>query len=339
MERARVGGPFRKGFHMSKPDKMRPRLGRGLSSLMAISDPNAEMDAPSTMLAADEALPSLVASQREPQGRTRLVPSEQIVDLPVAAIQPNPHQPRRDFDDVALAELAASLKSTGLIQPIVVREIDSGFELIAGERRLRAAKLAGLTSLPAVVKVVDGFTQAQMALVENIQREDLNAIDRASAYRTLMDQLGLTVSELATRIGEDRSSISNYLRLLELASPVRDLVRNGKLSMGHAKLLAGLSDPIDQQHKAELVVSQGLSVRNLESMIQAGPIARAVAPPAKIKQSNHVVALEKSISRQVGARVQVKESSKKGRGKLILHYANLDQFDQIMGRLGVAVEE
>src|SRR4029434_6962211 len=141
---------------------------------------------------------------------------------------------RSRMNEASIAELAASLKSTGLVQPIIVRQHNGGYQLIAGERRLRAAKLAGLKTLPAIVREVDNFTQAQMALVENIQREDLNPIDRAQSYRALMDQLGLTQAELAGRLGEERSSVANYLRLLELAEPVRDLVRDGKLSMGHA---------------------------------------------------------------------------------------------------------
>src|SRR5262249_27010271 len=154
-------------------------------------------------------------------------------------IQPNPHQPRRQFDQAAIAELAASIKSTGLIQPVIVRHMPGGaYQLIAGERRWRAARIAGLARIPAIVRNVDNFAQAQMALIENIQREDLNPIDRAESYKTLINQLGLTQNELANRLGEDRSSIANFLRLLELAEPVRQLVRDGKLSVGHAKIIA-----------------------------------------------------------------------------------------------------
>lgn len=318
---------------MSKPNK--PRLGRGLSSLMSLSEPQVAEQG-ETLASGDD--PTSLPPERveslapEPAG-------PRVIDLSVEDIRPNPHQPRRDFNEASIAELATSLKSTGLIQPIIVRQVASGYELIAGERRLRAAKVAGLQTLPAIVKEVDGFTQAQMALVENIQREDLNPIDRANAYRVLLEQLGLTVSELAGRLGEDRSSVSNFLRLLELAEPVRDLLRGGKLSMGHAKLLAGLTDPVEQQTKAELVVAQGLSVRNLENIILSGPVSKPTAKPAGKKASNHLVDLEKSISRQLGTRVQVKASAQKGRGKLILFYADLDQFDQLMGRLGVVTEE
>jgi len=237
------------------------------------------------------------------------------------------------MNESSLAELAASLKSTGLIQPIVVRKTETGYQLIAGERRLRAAKLAGLKTLPAIVRDVDSFTQAQMALVENVQREDLNPIDRALAYQALVSQLGLTQQELAGRLGEDRSTIANHLRLLDLAEPVRETIRNGELSLGHAKLLAGVPDILEQQRLAEMCVSQELSVRNLERII-AG--AAAVAPKAPAKSgSAHLADLEKTVARQLGMRVQIRGTKK---GKIVIHYASLDQFDELMKRMNVTVE-
>jgi ParB family chromosome partitioning protein len=218
-----------------------------------------------------------------------------------------------------------------------VRKIDGRFQLIAGERRLRAAKLAGLSTIPAIIRDIDAFSQAQLALVENIHREDLNVMDRAAAYRALMDQLGLTQAELAQRLGEDRSSIANYLRLLDLAEPVRQLVRQGKLSLGHAKVLAGVSDILEQERLASTVVSQELSVRNLERMVQ-NP---AAPPPPRVasESSAHIQELEKSFSRQLGMRVQIRTVAKKGKGRLVIHYASLDQFDQLQSRLGIRSEE
>jgi ParB family chromosome partitioning protein len=235
------------------------------------------------------------------------------------------------------------MKSNGVIQPVVVRQVgDSAtggppatYQLIAGERRYRAAKLAGLDTIPAIVRHhVDSFTQAQMALVENIQREDLNPLDRAQGYRTLLDQLGLTQAELATRLGEDRSSIANFLRLLELAPPVQALVRDGRLSTGHAKLLAGVGDRAEQERLANLVVTQDLSVRNLERLLAgAAPVPAPKAAPV----SAHVLDLEKNLARQLGMRVQVC-SGKKGQGRVVIHYASLDQFDELLGRLGIQAE-
>jgi ParB family chromosome partitioning protein len=218
---------------------------------------------------------------------------------------------------------------------LVLRRTKEGFELIAGERRLRAAKTAGLKEVPAIIRDVDGFTQAQMALIENIQREDLNPMERAEGYRVLMNQLGLTQIELAGRMGEDRSSIANYLRLLDLAEGVRTLIRDGRLSVGHAKLLAGVAEVAEQQRLADIVVSQGLSVRNLERLLKTAALPHAVRKSAS--SPAHIQDLEKTIARQLGMRVEVRSASK-GKGRLILHYATLDQFDDLLQRLGVQAE-
>lgn len=322
----------------NKLPKMRSRLGRGLSSLISVSDIPAEDDM------------ATGAESRAPEAAEHTVPPEaaakpetsvgRVIDVPTADVHPNPNQPRRHFDPAALAELAASLTHTGVIQPIVVRQVGERYELIAGERRLRAAKLAGLPTVPVIVREVDGPTQAQMALVENIQRQDLNPLERAGAYRELLNQLGLTQSELAVRLGEDRTQIAHHLRLLDLAPPVQEMVRDGRLSLGHAKLLAGIGDPVEQLRLADLVVSQELSVRNLERVLQsdlpapATTTAQGVADPTP-----HIQQLEKNLSRQLGLRVQVRQGTKKGAGKVVIHYANLDQFDELTGRLGVTVDE
>lgn len=302
------------------------RLGRGLSSLISVSDLPVEAEISATA-------PPVVVQEDSQTG----APLAGEQHIPLDRISPNPHQPRRQMNDASIAELAASLKSTGLIQPIVVKKVGDRYQLIAGERRWRAAKLAGFETVPAIVRDVDAFTQAQMALIENIQREDLNPIDRAESYRALISQLGLTQAELATRLGEDRSSIANYLRLLELAEPVRNLLRDGKLSTGHAKLLAGVSDILEQARLAEMVVAQELSVRNLERLLQSPDRPAMPGKPPAPTVSAHIVDLERSLSRQLGMKVLVK-SAKKGKGKLIVHYANLDQFDELMNRLGVKSE-
>jgi ParB family chromosome partitioning protein len=310
--------------------KPKSRLGRGLSSLISVSDLPVEMETKPP-----EAAPTEQGTTSETSLNPHLssVPSE----LPIDQIAPNPHQPRREMSDATLAELAASLKSTGLIQPIIVRKVESGYQLIAGERRLRAAKLAGLKTIPAIVRDVDSFTQAQMALIENIQREDLNPIDRASAYRALVSQLGLTQSELAIRLGEDRSVIAHFIRLLDLTEPVRELIRNGKLSLGHAKLLVGVQDILEQQRLAELCINQELSVRNLERLLADGGVQNEPTARMDSSISPHLLDLEKTIARQLGMRVQVR-SNKKGKGRIVVHYANLDQFDDLMKRMGVRIE-
>jgi ParB family transcriptional regulator, chromosome partitioning protein len=262
--------------------------------------------------------------------------------LPVELVAPNPHQPRREFDDATLAELAASIKTNGVIQPIVVKKVPGGYELIAGERRLRASKLAGLKTIPAIVRDVDRWTQAQLALVENIQREDLNPIDRAEGYKTLIAELGLTQAELAVRLGEDRSTLSNHLRLLELDPIVQNLVRNQKLSLGHAKVLAGVPDKGEQVRLADLVVGQELSVRNLERIIaqkQGKLIDEEEDGEETVAPSAHLRDLELNMTKQIGLKVQARAGAKKGRGKVILHYTNLDEFDALIGRLGVKLDD
>ena len=239
----------------SPNQKPKSRLGRGLSSLISVSELPVEAE-----ILADGAESPVPDAVRQPSA----------MEIPLEQIAPNPHQPRRTMNETSIAELAASLKSTGLIQPIVVRQVPDGFQLIAGERRWRAAKVAGFLSIPAIIRDVDSFTQAQMALIENIHREDLNPLDRAESYRSLISQLGLTQAELAGRLGEERSGIANYLRLLDLAPTVRDLIRDGNLSLGHAKLLAGIADMARQEHLGQLVVSQELSVRKLEQLLQQG---------------------------------------------------------------------
>jgi ParB family chromosome partitioning protein len=328
---------------MSTVQKSKSRLGRGLSSLLSVADLPVEaevppLELPNTVLGdAGNTGNAVAASDTRPAS----APTEIAVDR----ISPNPHQPRRQINDESIAALAASIKSTGLIQPVIVRRTpgtgeNDSYQLIAGERRWRAAKLAGLAAIPAIVREVDSFTQAQMALIENIQREDLNPIDRAESYRSLMTQLGLTQAELANRLGEDRSSIANFVRLLDLAEPVRAMLRDGRLSLGHAKILAGVPDVLEQDRLANLVVAQELSVRNLERLLQSHDgqtSARQSPDTAATAPSAHIADLEKSIARQLGMRVQVR-SGKKGKGKLVIHYASLDQFDDLIGRLGVSVE-
>jgi len=323
---------------------LKPRLGRGLSSLISVSDLPVEREIPSQIPADHESHGSaeqqLTASESEPTqpSQAAVHQGDGYAELPIDAITVNPHQPRRQMNEATLAELAASLKATGLIQPVVVRRLVDGYQLIAGERRWRAARLAGLQSIPVIIRQVDAFTQAQMALVENIQRENLNPIDRAVAYRALISQLGLTQAELAQRLGEDRSSIANHLRLLDLSDAVQKSVIDGRLSLGHAKLLASVPDILEQDRLAQLVMSQELSVRNLERLIQEQRGTPAEAP-AGANASPHLIDLEKNLSRQLGIRVQIRAAGhSKTKGRLICHFANLDQFDDLMARLGLSTE-
>jgi ParB family chromosome partitioning protein len=315
------------------PSRSKSRLGRGLSSLISVSEP--VMGEIGTGGAA-----GAPAAEAAAPGGVGTVPGLKVLEVALNAIVPNPHQPRRKFDETSLNELAESLKSTGLIQPIIVRpapEQTGKYQLIAGERRWRAAQRAALPAVPAIVRDIDSATQAQMALIENIQREDLNPLDRAAAYRTLIKHLGLTQAELAGRLGEDRSTITHFLRLLDMPETVQGFVGDGRLSMAHAKILSGVTDPAEQRRLAELAVAQNLSVRNLERLVQTdgvAPTPSPTPPPA----SPHVKELERNLSRQLALRVQIRGARKKGHGRLVLYYTSLDQFDELMNRLGVKVD-
>ena len=315
--------------------KNKSRLGRGLSSLLGVDDEAVEDVADGTT----DATPSPAGKATTASLASELARAENgLFHVELSAVSVNPHQPRRHFEEVALRQLADSLSTSGLIQPIVVRPVPGGFELVAGERRFRAAKLAGLDRLPAVVRETDDVQQAELALVENIHRQDLNPIERAAAYRSLITHLGITQEELARRLHEERSSVANYLRLLELTGPVRDLVANEKLSMGHAKLLAGVHDVLEQRRLADLAVAEQLSVRSLERILQSAPPTRA-ARAAVTAATPHIADLEKRLSRDLQMRCQVRPTGSKGRGRLVIQYGSLDQFDQLLGLLGVRTED
>lgn len=323
----------------SESSKPRSRLGRGLSSLLSLQESVVHAEVPEGQSTSGVEEGGRASNATSSSGgvstASSALPGTAVAELRLEMISPNPHQPRRDFDPAALAELAASLKSTGLIQPIIVKKVGDRYQLIAGERRLRAAKLAELATIPAIIRDADSYAQAQMALVENIQRKDLNPLDRAAAYHALMSQLGLTQAELSTRLGEERTAITHFLRLLDLDEPVAELLRSEKITLGHAKLLAGVDDSAEQVRLAELVVSQDLSVRNLERLLREGP--QLLQPRAKRSGSAHVQELERSLSRQLGLRVQV-QSGKGGKGRIIIHYGSLDQFDGLAERLGVSLD-
>jgi ParB family chromosome partitioning protein len=311
--------------------KDRPRLGRGLKSLLSH---------PVTVEAAPpEHQPHTPTSDATP------LPGERLLPVELAKIDPNPHQPRAAMDPVALRELAASIKASGLLQPIILRPAADGrYQLVAGHRRTEAAKLAGLETLPAIIR--DDSTderQAEWALVENIQRQDLNAIERAKAYRRYVDTFALTHAQAAERLGEDRTTISNFLRLLDLNPGVQDLVSRGILSAGHAKVLAGITDPPLQDSFANRAVTEGLSVRKLEELINAPPAATPDPGEAATidvaghtrtlaAKSPHVVELEQDLSRKLGTKLRIFPSKKKNTGKIVIQYFSLDEFDRIVER-------
>jgi ParB family chromosome partitioning protein len=260
-------------------------------------------------------------------------------------IKPNPFQPRSAIGEPDLERLADSILSTGLVQPIVVRQRGDGYEMIAGERRWRACELAGLKEVPAIIRAATDEQTLEIALIENIFREDLNAMDRARAYRRYCEEFGLGAEQIAKRLNEDRTTVVNYLRLLELPISVQEMVEDGRLSMGHARALAGLEKREEIERLAELVITNFFSVRALEATVRkererrAGGKADAEAGrAAAAKKRAHVRDLEDQFARALGVRTEIREGRKKGSGRIVLHYADLDDFDRIVERLGMALD-
>ncbi|HLK92216.1 MAG TPA: ParB/RepB/Spo0J family partition protein [Polyangia bacterium] len=259
--------------------------------------------------------------------------------IAVEEIHPSPGQPRTVFDDARLDELAASIKTQGIIQPLIVRARagqgdNAGYELIAGERRWRAAQRAGLHEVPAVVRDVAPTQAFEMALVENLQREDLNPLEEAAGYQRLVDEFGYTQEQLSERVGKDRSTVANALRLLRLPDSVRALVAEGRLSMGHARALLGLEAAAAMEKLARRIVVGELSVRKVEELVRkARDEGRAPAAVTAGRQpSTSARDLSLRLTRALGTRVEVVEVGQE-RGQVVIHYHSLDQLDALLGKL------
>lgn len=256
--------------------------------------------------------------------------ADDLRELPLEQLRAGRHQPRRAFDPEALEALAESIRAQGVVQPIVVREVaeasGSRYEIIAGERRWRAARLAGLKTVPAVVRSMDDRTAMAVALVENIQRADLNPLEEAEALRRLIDECGLTHEQTAAAIGRSRAAVSNLLRVMDLEEPVKALVRDNRLSLGHAKVLLGVSGAA-QIELAEQVVERGLSVRETEQLLAA--VASPQRPP-RTKQAPSPI--ETELSERIGLPVKINRAGS-GRGRLIIGFGDEAELQQLLGRL------
>lgn len=282
----------------------RPRgLGRGLSALMAD-----------------------VVSDSEAGARPRRADTR----LPVESLRPNPNQPRRQFPEEAMAELVASVREKGIIQPLIVRAIsdaDGAYEIVAGERRWRAAQAARLHDVPVIVRDYSDTEVLEIAIIENIQRADLNPLDEAAAYRQLMERFGHTQEQLATALGKSRSHIANLLRLLNLPEPVQAMVTDGRLSAGHARALIGHPDAVAI---AEKIVAQGLTVRDAERLTRdPGPAQRRSRVQGSVKDAD-TVQLEQELSAALGMSVSIDHSPGGEGGKVTLRYRDLAQLDDLL---------
>ena len=259
-----------------------------------------------------------------------------LLEVPVNAVSPNPKQPRTHFDDEAIASLAVSIREVGILQPIVVRKAGAGYELIAGERRLRAAKLAGLATIPVVVRDTDDADTLREALIENIHREDLGPIELAEAFRQLLEELGLKQEELADRVGVSRSHIANTIRLLQLPIDVQQLLTDGKLQAGHVRALLTLGDAEAQNTLALRTVAEDLTVRDVEDLVRRyvdGPPEKTVkAVPADPPPSDTTMSeVEEILSEQLATRVQIQMGKK--RGRVVIEFGSADDLERIVSEI------
>jgi len=239
------------------------------------------------------------------------------------------------MDPSELSGLVDSLRTTGLLQPILVRRHGSSFQLIAGERRWRAARQAGLRTIPSVVREASDADMLELALIENIQRSDLNPVDRASAYASYLSRLNLTQEQASHRLGQDRATIANYVRLLELDSQVRQMLGRGEISMGQARALLAVADPADQRRLAKLVVSKSLSVRRTEDLVRE--LRRESSPSAKpvetLARQANLHELEEKLSHRLGRKVRIRCRGKSGKGELVMSFSSLEDFDELVAKL------
>ncbi|MHC4983293.1 MAG: ParB/RepB/Spo0J family partition protein [Planctomycetota bacterium] len=317
----------------------KPRLGRGLSSRIVNSAEAADESAYRRVTG----LPPVGKVPRDTAGGSPA--AEKLRDVPLEQIGPNPHQPRQDFEPQQLAALAESISKQGLLQPLIVAESSQPaaahrYLLVAGERRLRAARQLNLPSVPCLVRQATPRQMLEWALIENIHRTDLNPIERAEAYRNYVDRFALTQDQAAEKLGQPRSTVANYLRLLDLCDDVRQMVIDGRLSFGHAKVLAGLvNQPARQLALARKAAARQLSVRRLEGLVSVAEAA-AGAPSIKARAAKpaYIRDLEAQLSQALGTRVTIQPGRAKQTGRVVIEYYSLDDFDRIAAALGAKLE-
>jgi ParB family chromosome partitioning protein len=257
--------------------------------------------------------------------------SDTLLEVAVDEIEPNPNQPRKVFNSAALDELSASIKSSGVIQPVIVRRQGEGYQLVAGERRWRAARQAGLSRIPAIVREVTDAESLELALVENLLREDLNPMEEAEAYDKLLARFGWTQEELSQRVGKERSSIANALRLLRLPPPIQDDLRAGRLTMGHARALLALTIASEQLKLRDEILTHEWSVRATEDTVRTATAGRPPRPKQR-RRSAEMTALEDTLQRALMTRVRIVGSDRQGR--IEVSYANAEELERLAGLLG-----
>ncbi len=300
----------------------KPALGRGLGALLGGNPPAGKASVPAP------------------------VPAEAVVDardrvqrVAVKQVHPCPFQPRKDFTEDSLRELADSIKEQGIIQPLIVRKNGDGFELIAGERRWRAAQIAGLTEIPIIVREADDRAVLELALIENLQRENLNAIEEALGYSQLIEQFQLKQEEAAVKVGKSRAVVANALRLLKLAPEIQTLIRDGRLSVGHAKVILGLPTGAEQKLAAECVLEKALNVRQTEELVaqwQTGKNASSKPASAPQIRDANIGDLENKLRERFGTKVQLRY--RQGKGSLDIRFFNDDDLERVLKIIGISAD-
>jgi len=314
---------------MTNKKREKPKhLGRGLASLLG----------PITLTPAEanQVLP-------EPVTAANFLPDKELrnslQEISIDAISPNPYQPRTVWDQQELSDLAESIKANGVVQPIIVRPAGAGFEVIAGERRLRAAQLASLTTIPALVRQASDEQMLELSLIENIHRANLNPIERAKAYQNYLNTFSLTQAEAAERLGENRSVIANYLRLLDLPDEVKQMLADGRLTMGHARAMLALPTDELRRKLANRAMAGRLSVREVERLVRKYLAGTGQVKTTARSKPAHILELERELSRELGTRVAIETHKNGQRGKIVIEFYSLDEFDRITERIGLASME
>lgn len=304
----------------------KPHLGRGLEALLGPMSNQPK-----------------IQNQPETEKKSAYPTDTQLqkagTELHVDRIKANPFQPRTVWDDQQLTDLAASIKENGIIQPIIVRKDTDGYEIIAGERRFRAACMAGLKKVPVLERQATDDEMLELALVENIHRADLNPIERAKAYQRFIETFNLTQTDAAKRLGEDRSVVANHLRILDLPKDIRDMLSDSKLSMGHARAILALPSDELRRKLANRALAGRLSVREVERLVRKHLESASEKTPAKKEKEAHIVDLERRLQSLLGTKVNIKPNKRGQRGRIIIDYHSIDEFDRLTSQMGLSVEE
>ncbi len=313
---------------MGKKKEKTKHLGRGLQSLL------------SPIITAPTEAKELLSA---PPDNSNFPPDKELHDslqeLSIEAISANPYQPRTVWNEQELADLAESIKANGVIQPIIVRPSGSRFQLIAGERRFRAAQLASLTTIPALVRAASDKELLEWSLVENIQRVDLNPIERAKAYQDYLSTFSLTQAQGAERLGEDRSVVANYLRLLDLPQEIKQMLAEGQLTMGHARAILALPTDELRRKLANRALVGRLSVREVERLVRRYLTGTSQPKTTIRSKPPHIMDLERKLSSQLATKVNIETRKNGQRGRIIIEFYSLDEFDNITERIGLACGE